>query len=188
MTEVHDRGDDRRTLGIAAQDRRRTNGRSSASAPGANGGSASDDWPVPKSSMQMRTPSWPSRRSTSIERSRSAMSVVSVISSTSNEGSRPALCERGLDGRHQLVVGELACRQVDRHRERRVGRRLGGPRRGLRARLAQDPRADRARSARSPRRWRGTRRARASPRSGCSQRRSASKPITSDDSNRTTGW
>ena len=116
------------------------------------------------------------------------MSVVSVISSTSSDGSRPELVERVLHGRDEVVVGELAGREVDRDRERRVLVRLGDPRRGLRARFVQHPRADRHDQAgllgdreelvgRAP-----------DPRSGCCQRSSASRPITSDDSNRTSGW
>ena len=123
--------------------------------------------------------------STSTARSRSAISVVSVISSTSSDGSRPASRERRLrrSATSSSSTSWRAERFTDTDERRRRSLDSAAQRRGLRARFVQDPRADRHDQAGLL----GDREElvgrRASPRSGCSQRTSASKPITSDDSN-----
>ena len=104
---------------------------------------ASDDWPVPKSSMPMRTPRAASWCSTST----APLAVLDEHGLVDLEHQQRRIesrgREHGLDDRDELGVVELAGREVDRDRERRLVRQLRAPACRLRARFVQDPRADR---------------------------------------------
>ncbi len=99
---------------------------------------ASEEYPVPKSSIAIRTPSAliaVSRRAVS---SMLRIRVVSVISIVSAAGSRPLSVERAFDVGDQLVGVELASGHVDGHADRVPGRPPGG---ALVAGLLENPAA-----------------------------------------------
>ncbi len=116
---------------------------------------ASDDWPVPKSSMPMRTPALGERGAAPRSRRRGRLDEHGLVDLEHEQRrvERGVAASAALDGRHELVVGQLAGREVHRDRERRS---CPSDSRGPRARSARTLRAAptrrSARSARSPRR------------------------------------
>ena len=163
VPELHDRGDDRAAFGVVAErlderlvdlqrvHRQRPEVRERR-LPGAEVVDA-DPHADRRELAAARRPTW----------SRSAMSVDSVISSSEQRRIEAGARERALHGRDQVVVGELARREVHRHRRAARARSTRRPT----SRPARTPRAAptrrSARSGRSPRRRRGTRRAASEP-------------------------
>ncbi len=78
---------------------------------------ASDEYPVPKSSTARRTPIALSRSRTPFARTGSFITVLSVISISSAAGRTANRASRGGNFVRELLVQEIARRNVDRHRQ-----------------------------------------------------------------------
>ena len=117
---------------------------------------------MPKSSIEMRTPSSPRRRSVSMFSSRLDISTRSVTSSSSEDASTRIRAQRGRDPLEiALALAELGRRHVDRDPAAPGVRALPGAR--LRQRALEGPIRRSSGSGRTPRRAARSRRAGAGP-------------------------
>ena len=176
------------TTAIPGELRRRRSGRSSGRRPGSrlqvaratSSRSRSRRWPAHARAGAARVEPDGGRR-------RRRCSTLSVISSTSR-GRRARRSASDLRARSsdRLRLGDLAGREVHAHRSRVAGRGASRQAAACRQASREHPRADAARSARSPRRRDEL--AGQSPRSGCCQRTSASTPRWRPCPGDTIGW
>ncbi|MOA16302.1 hypothetical protein D3C78_1365100 [compost metagenome] len=139
------------------------------------------DWPVPKSSSEMRTPALCNSLMMRCAVSADVMTAVSVISSSSRCGSRPT--RERMDRILSAVLGSINCAE-ERLKDRKSSR---GQNRAASAAFlsrASDSASMKPRSSASGTKTAGD----TKPRSGSFQRASASKPMTFASSSLTMGW
>ena len=166
------------------RDRRRSWCRSSTRRPASAATSASDEYPVPKSSSATRTPSAFRRRGCS---GGADIGEDAPLGDLDDETRRVEACrrERVLD-----VFDETGQRESFRRDVHADGRRAAGafPTGGLRASLGHAPSRRSPRRHRCVARCRGNRAARAGPGSGAANGRVLRSPRSSTSSSSTIGW